>query len=393
VQTSADAVISVLLELLSTADRPLSEDAVGALFRGTGWSGVCAVAQAEDLAARAYVKLRRYAETLPADVREWLEMRCAQTASRNRALAGVLFEIVAAFRESGIPVLSFKGPVLACSGSGLDVRSFRDLDILVHRADMRSAASVLERLGFFDPGGITPAPYHRIYMRPEVGSGVVVELHVDLYDRDRGVHPDIAGLWDRAVVTEVDGRPIPSPELTDHLLLTIMQLPHHGWRPALYADVADMIGRQQVAIEWDQLAERAARWGMRSLAGSVLDAVHRLLGVPLPASARILAHPQGAFQRTQWRLVREALYERLAGGRGHVCRAASWLVTDQSRAGALHGPMGDREAAGSVPDGALAALPHRLTTGARCLYPVLWALVRPEPVGVRHMQDGSRSRR
>jgi hypothetical protein len=220
-----------------------------------------------------------------------------------------------------------KGPVLAFLGTGLQTRSFNDLDLLVQPDDLAGASAVLRSRGFAELQSRHPC--HRVFVKTAPPPAAVVELHFDLIDEERRYVPDLPGVWDRAVPIDLPGLTVSTASITDHLLLTIMQLPHHRWSLRLLVDIAHVAARWTTTIEWGPFTERARAWGMRALAGSTLQAAASLLNLVLPAAAARFAEPDTYVQRLQWRIVRQALSEQLRLDLPRLGPAASRLILDQ----------------------------------------------------------------
>jgi hypothetical protein len=220
-----------------------------------------------------------------------------------------------------------KGPVLAFLGTGLQTRSFNDLDLLVRPGDLAGASAVLRSRGFAELQSHHPC--HRVFVKTAPPPAAVVEVHFDLIDEERRYVPDLSGVWNRAVPIDLPGLIVSTASITDHLLLTIMQLPHHWWSLRLLVDIAHVATRWTTTIEWGPFTERARVWGMRALAGSTLQAAASLLGLVLPPAAARFAEPDTFVHRLQWRIVRQALSEQLLHDQPRLGPAASRLILDQ----------------------------------------------------------------
>ena len=320
----------LLVELSDpTVDR-VSSRTIAELTRDGNWAALCTRVSFAGLAPLAYERLRPHAHALPADVLEWLRREHQTTVEHNCLLLDELHRIGAHLDAGGVPSLVLKGPVLAHLTTGLYTRGFHDLDILVHRSNLKDADRLLRSLGFDEIRNPAPHDYHTIYGR-KISTGVVlVEVHFDILDRGRGYVPDIEGIWSRAIETNISGYVVHAPALTDHLLLTMMQLPHHAWETRLLVDIRQLVCRWTRGIEWDQLMVRARAWGMWALVASTLYSVSATFHFALPELVREHAKPANYFQRIQWNLVKEMvsgqLYVRLEFP---LSRITPFLVSDR----------------------------------------------------------------
>ncbi len=320
-------VSHLLLELVRPSP-VLSARTLARLAHEQEWTSLCHLISRFELGALVYERCRTQAVSPPGGVLEWLQTQYDQTANRNVRLLDELNTIISMLAVSGIPALVLKGPVLGHLGIGLLVRPFHDLDLLVKRCDLDEATTLLKTRGFFEAGS-TSHPYHQIFVRPMEGLTTIVEVHFHLADRNRSYTPDIAGLWDRSTQLNLHGRAMTTLSLTDHLLVAMMQLPHHYWNLRLVTEIGTIVDRWKDVIDWDIAIERAQGWGMRALAGSTLHAVRRFFRVALPGTITPFAHPEHYFRRIQWQVVRYAILEQLEPTRSNSNRLASLIISDR----------------------------------------------------------------
>jgi hypothetical protein len=318
------------------------------------WRRFCDLVGRFELAPFVYERCRIYDAVLPRHVLEWLESGHNLTAGRNTALIDELDSILSRFLMRGIPALVLKGPVLADLSTGLLVRPFHDLDVLVQPRDLDAVAEVLTARGY---GRLRDVhQYHEVFVRPGRSAADVVEVHFDLVDRGRSFTPDVTGLWNRATRRNLAGRVVPTLHPADHLLVAMMQLPHHHWHLRLVVEIGTVVERWRDILDWDTVAERAAGWGMKALVGSTLHALQCLFGLAIPETLTTFVYPAGYFRRIQWQVVRHAVREQLEGSRLNAGRLAALVLPDRfSDAVALIARRASVRAPSSGHDEALAA--------------------------------------
>ena len=116
----------------------------------TDWSRVFALASRHvvvPLLARA-LSLRE-GELVSDALSARLRAAAQEGALNSLYLTGALVEVVRAFSAAGIDAMPFKGPTLAARVYGnLSLRLYQDLDVLVRRADVARARTVLASLGY-----------------------------------------------------------------------------------------------------------------------------------------------------------------------------------------------------------------------------------------------------
>src|SRR3954447_16895853 len=88
-------------------------------------------------------------DAVPASVRLELEGFCKANAQKNLLLALELLRLLHSFYENEVPVVAFKGPILAQAVYGdLSLREFCDLDLLVRVQDLVNAEHILLAGGY-----------------------------------------------------------------------------------------------------------------------------------------------------------------------------------------------------------------------------------------------------
>jgi hypothetical protein len=182
-----------------------------------------------------------------------------------------------------------KGPALAHTFyPDPSWRFFGDLDLLVRGDDWRRAVGILEGLG-----------YRRKLPEPRAGfdeqfgkaaelrreKGIEVDLHRTLVIGPFGMWVEPNLLFEGTTNFQLWGRTL--TRLNDsQLMLHACMHASLGWWPPLKVPVRDVA---QVAnygqVDWDALADRAARWKLRAVVRHALQMASETLGVVLPDGA------------------------------------------------------------------------------------------------------------
>jgi hypothetical protein len=274
------------------------------------WTSVCTVAHRCRIAPIVYQCLRASALPVPRDVMDWFRVQHYDTVARNLSSLNELDAILSAFSAAAIPAIVFKGPALAHFGNEM-ARSWQDLDILIHRGAIERVESVLLKAGY----PLLPGPVHRNHRR-YAGAGnahrSVLEIHFNISDPLRSHRPDVQAIWDRSAEMKILGVSARIPELTDHLLLTIMQLPHHHWSVRLLVDILHVVARWQEEIDWDELFRRAADWQMIALTRTALWVLITRFGASVPDGVVSRVRPAGYYDRFHRGIAGQAIDEQLA---------------------------------------------------------------------------------
>lgn len=320
----------ILLRLLAPSTPSWDSETCTGFASTTDWGGICAVLNRCGLGALAYQRWVNNGAAIPKHVAMWLRAQHDHTLQRNLFLFQDLDAVTTNLLRQGIPVLALKGLILGHIGTGAFVRPSNDLDVLVQRDNFLHAAEILRTLGFVEIRR-TPHRFHQVFVRmyPAQRPATVLELHFDLADHGRPYTPDTVGVWTRSADIEVHGHVVRCPELTDHLLLTIMQLPHHHFNPRLLFDIAYIVHDHCSAINWKQFIQRAEAWNIRALTGSALYCAASLLKVRFPESMGEFPRPEGYVRRIQWGIAEQAILDHLTPrGDWTMARLAPFLIVD-----------------------------------------------------------------
>jgi len=276
---------------------------------GVDWMRLCTVAYRCRIAPVLYQSLRQASAAVPTDVLNWFRTQHYETVARNMALLNELREVLGWLAEASIGSMVLKGPALGDLGLGA-ARISSDLDILIHNHDLRQADAILQRRGYV-PWAEHHNHNHRWYGRPAPFGTSVVELHFDISDRARNYRPDLDGLWSRSRLTTISDVQMCVPDLADHLLLTIMQLPHHHWAVRLIVDLWQVVWRWREQFDWAAVLDRATSWQMSVLTRSTLHALWAMFDAPTSPWVIARIRPVGYLERMQWRAAKCAIAEQL----------------------------------------------------------------------------------
>ena len=187
------------------------------------WQETLALAEEENVLPFSVRAIRRASPALPETITALLDQ-----IDRAHALSlfwwrSELSGILAAFGRIRIPVILVKGPLLAqrlCGDPGL--RTLRDLDLLVRRADWRVATDLLRELGFNAVS--RPDEYQQGFRR----GSTLVELHHNL-ENPLSYRVDLQGLWSRAKEVRFGAECVYQFSAPDELLLLCLHGARHRY--------------------------------------------------------------------------------------------------------------------------------------------------------------------
>ncbi len=207
------------------------------------------------------------ADTLPNTVSVRLAEGYRENLDRNMFLTGRLLSIIRHFKANDVPVLPFKGPVLAVTAYGdISCRSYVDLDVLVEPKKLDAALALLVDLSYAPissqkiPGrfNIFSGQKKDIYLRS--GDGMVnLELHWKL----SGSHfsfPFVAKeLWSGLQTVEIAGQSVETLAFDDLLIYLCLHGSRHGWEKfGWVCDVHELIGSVE-EVDWSSVIHKARK--------------------------------------------------------------------------------------------------------------------------------------
>ena len=224
-------------------------------------------------------------------------------AIRNLLLTRELVDLLDLLKDKSIPALPFKGPTLAQSAYGnLALRSFGDLDILVHPRDAKRARQLLAERGYRAPERWTAR--HKALsidtlgqLPLQRGAGVRVELHTSLFPRAFGFRLEMNDLWHRRRTMDLLGRKICALAPEDLLLLLCAHGSKHQWNKLMWVcDVAELL-RSEQELSWESVFQRARQLRGERMLFLGLALTERLINSALPADCADRADARSAVRR------------------------------------------------------------------------------------------------
>jgi hypothetical protein len=235
--------------------------------------------------------LTSYKDQVPTALLEGWKKQARTIAFQNLAQMRELQRIVRTFETQDIPVIPFKGPLLAEMAYGdVTYRRFVDLDMLVHREDIQRAKACLKNAGY--------SPYRELSAEEELehidsGRGYefvrknnrgVVELHWALFFEiyDFGLDPE--DVWKRHRTVWVGGTEMRTLSPEDLLIYLCAHGTKHRWMQIKWiADVAEHV-RNHPDLDWSAVESRAQSIGYWRVVCLGAYLAEELLEMPTPPS-------------------------------------------------------------------------------------------------------------
>ncbi len=229
------------------------------------WDLVAKIAHAQWLAPLIYSVIREEG-LLPAMLEEEFRAFYIENGLHNARQFDHVGKLITAFAGAGIPLLVLKGAALAETVYGnIALRRMIDVDILVHRNNVEKSLKLLAGLDYATvdpethPGMITQYENEVMLVRSQ-GFKMPLELHWSLLDSPHYQNKvEMDWFWqtaERARIGNSQGLVLGLEALIIHLCSHLML--HHQGRGLMWLhDIAELLGQNQEAINWDALLTKA----------------------------------------------------------------------------------------------------------------------------------------
>jgi hypothetical protein len=252
------------------------------------WEFLCGAADKHRLTQLLFRNLSAICpESVPADITARLRHQFHVNAGSNLRLARALTGLMQPFRAEAIPVIAFKGGVLAnCTYGKLALRQYYDVDLFIRQQDVEQSDQVLLGQGYvcdevFDQ--------EARYRHPD--TAVEVDIHWGF--TPRYFHQTVAAdeLFARARPETLLGQPVMTFSAEDLLEILCLQVMKDCWERrqqlehlAKVCDIAEHL-RAQPRLQWSRVFRSAQRQGLQRIVHCALTLARELLGAELPSEA------------------------------------------------------------------------------------------------------------
>jgi hypothetical protein len=266
------------------------------------WRAFTHLCDHHDVAPFIYCRLRGSAgSAVPHGLLDYLRLSFFEVSGRNYHLAQKLVDLTALLQEHKIPVLAYKGPTLAMIAYGdLALRSYQDLDLVIHPQHLQDALGVMSRCGFEitsdwwnDCRPENPkyvARHHEIPLRAPDKS-YFVDLHWQLAAHQaRAFRLDVDEAWGRAGTVKLFQAEISTLCREDLFLALCCHGTWHRWeRLKWLLDIAELL-RSAEMLNWSSIEETIrSRPLVGASASLAVSLAQELLKIDVPQEAmRIL---------------------------------------------------------------------------------------------------------
>jgi len=274
-------------------DTENTDDIHNLLHSELDWSKVTRLAIQNGVAPLLYRSLlSTFPEIVPQDVLIQLKQHNLFQLQSNLYLTNELVDILKLFAENEIQTIPYKGPVFTESIYGnLGLRHFSDLDIIVHKHDVKIAKEVLLSQGYIlswpkiqlsekQETSHIREKYNFQFIRED--NEVTVELHWSVTPNYFSFPQNPEWLWRRLELVTLSSKPVNTFTPEDYLLILCVHGGNHCWLHLNWiCDINELI-QKYPSLKWEQLIVESAFQGSERMLLLGLLLSHELLGTDLP---------------------------------------------------------------------------------------------------------------
>ena len=252
------------------------------------WNELLQIARRHGVLPLLYWQLKDICpKVVPPNVLAQLQENFSTNAKKNLALTAELLKIIKLFQQNGIPIIPFKGSILAISVyKSLGLREFVDLDILVPEQFVLESSKLLKLQGYepdfniSDTQIIDYAKVNNEQMYWHEDKQVTVDLHWELLPKRFSSDSTIA--WSSKEQVYLGSTAVQSISAETLLLFLCAHGTKHNWSPLKFLiDIAELI-RSCPDLNWDLIEEQSEKLGNKKVLFLGLYLCQALLGTVLP---------------------------------------------------------------------------------------------------------------
>lgn len=266
------------------------------------WEYLFATAQAHGVLPLLHKHLS--GESVPSHFLSRLKRESVANSQNVLHLIAKQLRVVKLFKENGVRVVLFKGPLLAQMAYGeMSLRQAGDIDVLISRRDFVRASTLLESLGYEMSPRLTPAQLashlsnhcELQFMRDEWFT--IVDLHWDLAPRSFVFNLHADEVMSRLQPVSLAGTTVETFGAEDLVLYLAMHGAKHLWRRLEWiASLSESI-RATTTLNWEVLVQRAEQAHATRMLALGLRLAEKLCDLNIPTHVLANVDPDGAMQR------------------------------------------------------------------------------------------------
>ena len=300
--------------ILSVARRERTYD----LRRNLDWDYLFTTAQAHGLLPLLHKSL---GAGVPGHFLSRLKRESVANSQSVLHLIGKQLRLYKLFKENGVPIALFKGPLLAQMAYGdFSLRQAGDIDVLINRQHFERARLLLESLGYeMHPKLTAPQLASHLNNHCEIQFVrddwfTVVDLHWDLAPRSFVFNLKADEVMSRLQTVSLAGTAVETFSAEDSVLYQSMHGAKHLWRCLEWITALSETIRATPSIDWTTVVERAGNARATRILAFGLRLVEEFSNAPVPAHVPAAVDPNGTMHRMAQRMREQIFIPPAAAG-------------------------------------------------------------------------------
>ncbi len=274
-----------------SSNEELSASVAEALAQDLDWDFLVRVSYRNAVLPLVFTNLlKAEPHALPGEVASTVSAALKQRTETNMFLTSQLFRIVKTFEAADIPLVPFKGALLAIQAYGSPaLRMYGDLDLLVQPKHLDKAIQLLQESGYRPVTGVSWLQKANWYISPQKdvhfvdeSEQTVLELHWKLSGSHFGLPKEMNRLWERLESVCLAGTDVPNLSFNDLLIYLCLHGSRHSWeRFGWICDVYYLLTSRD-DIDWASILAESNRFGCENVVALGLKLVNEFFDYPIP---------------------------------------------------------------------------------------------------------------
>lgn len=260
------------------------------LTKNIDWEAVLKLTQNHGITSLFYQNVKELdCQNIPQNALDCLKETSLSNSFRNVKFAGELLRLTKIFEQEKVPVISFKGPVLAqLIYQNLGAREFEDLDILIKEEQLIFCDNLLKKEGYtpqFELNNEQLGVYRKlrsefIYWHPQ--KDITIDLHWRLLPKYFSFSDSAEFPWQNQQKVLLNKNTITTLSNELNLLFLCSHGSKHDWLYLCWIiDLAKFI-QENRDLDWSFIVNQTGNIATQKMLLLGLDLVNTLFNIPLP---------------------------------------------------------------------------------------------------------------
>lgn len=264
------------------------------LKAGVDWKYIRETAIQHGIIPLLYKRLKDDMEDLvPAEILSEFRNLFMANAINNIQMTQQLLQVLDLLADAGVEAMPFKGPALAIQAYGdLSMRSFCDLDILIHKNDFDQVYKLLVNSGFTPYVLIDSEIIKKFILLqkdfPFSGPNIHIEIHWKITEKFISIPLNIEQIWNQNRVILLFNREIKTFNPEDDLILLCIHGLLHFWQELKWISDLSYLINNYPDLNWDKIIHLTENIGIKRIVTIGFFLAQEYGGVILPLKIRKL---------------------------------------------------------------------------------------------------------